>query len=68
MKWFIIKSYKEDLELEKLVTNDSLNVVRTSNENNYNYIPELNSEDELDLVYLKDKYAGRDCSSSNLSD
>ena len=65
---FIIKSYKEDLELEKLVTNDSLNVVRTSNENNYNYIPELNSEDELDLVYLKDKYAGRDCSSSNLSD
>ena len=66
----IIKSYKEDLEIEKLVTNDSMDVIKTNNENDddCNISPELNSEDELELAYLKNKYAGKDCSSSNLSD
>ena len=64
----IIKSYKEDLEVEKLVTNDSLNVVRTNNENNIYHTPDLNSEEELELEYIKNKFAAKDCSSSNLSD
>ena len=65
---FTIKSYKEDLELEKLATNDSINTFKVNNENNIYDTPELNSEEELDLAYSKNKYAGKDCSSSNLSD
>ena len=61
-----IKSYKEDIDFEKLKTNYSLNIINSENKNDN--ILELNSEEELDLEYSKQKYAYNDCSSSNLSD
>ena len=66
-KELIIKTYKEDLDLEKLKTTHSLNNIINSeiyNDDDF----ELNSEEKLDLEYSKNKYAGKDCSSSNLSD
>ena len=61
-----IKSYKEDIDLEKLKTDSSLNIINSENKNDD--ILELNNEEELDLEYSKKKYAYNDCSSSNLSD
>ena len=62
----VIKSYKEDIDFEKLKTTHSLNFINTEIDNDGIY--EINSEEELDLEYAKNKYAGNDCSSSNMSD
>ena len=61
-----IKSYKEDIDFEKLKTNYSLNIINSKNKKDD--ILEINNEEELDLEYSKQKYAYNDCSSSNLSD
>ena len=63
-KELFIKSYKEDLEI--LNTSHSLNIINTENSNDDNL--ELNSEEILDLEYSKNKYADKNCSSSNMSD
>ena len=65
-KELIIKSYKEDLDLEQLNTNHSLNIINSDNYNDD--ILELSNEEELDLKYTKKKYADKNCSSSNMSD
>ena len=64
-KELVIKSYKEDLDLEKFDTAHSLNII---NSENYDDSPELNKEELLSLEYSKKKYANKDYSSSNLSD
>ena len=64
-KELVIKSYKEDLDLEKFDTANSLNII---NSENYDDSPELNKEELLSLEYSKKKYANKDYSSSNLSD
>ena len=65
-KELIIKSYKEDIDSAKLNTNHSLNNI---NANTYKYYSlEINNEEELDLEYAKNKYADKNCSSSNMSD
>ena len=64
-KILFTKSYKEDLDLEILNTTHSLNI----NTENYNHdILEPNNEEILDLEDSKNKYADKDCSSSNMSD
>ena len=63
-KELFIKSYKEDLEI--LNTSHSLNIINTENSNDNNL--ELNSEEISDLEYSKNKYANKNCSSSNMSD
>ena len=65
-KELIIKSYKEDVNLEKLNTNHSLNIINT--ENYDDDIQEINDEEKLDLEYSKNKYAGKNYSSSNMND
>ena len=65
-KQLLIKSYKEDIELEKLNTAHSLNIINSDIYNND--ILELSSGEKLNLEYLKKKYANKDYSSSNLSD
>ena len=65
-KILFTKSYKEDLDLEILNTAHSLNFINTESYNND--ILEPNNEEILDLEDSKNKYADRDCSSSNMSD
>ena len=65
-KELIIKSYKEDLDSAKLKTNHSLNIINPDIYNDDNL--EINNDEELDLEYTKNKYADKNCSSSNISD
>ena len=65
-KELVIKSYKEDLDFDNLYTNDSLNIKKKKNNNDDNI--ELDNKEIIDLEYSKNKYADKNCSSSNMSD